>query len=89
MLNLNLNRKCVCFNDRYDSLLGLRRVANAIALAQGPRPSEARPCEAPKAPSSPCNHYYNVSNLFMLFSYLKQKDNFSEAIKFIVNVNHI
>src|SRR5699024_4116106 len=29
-------------------------VANAIALAQGPRPSEARPCEAPKAPSSPC-----------------------------------
>ena len=24
------------------------------ALAQGPRPSAARPCEAPKAPKSPC-----------------------------------
>src|SRR5699024_10070376 len=35
--------------------VGWSVVANAIALAQGPRPSEARPCEAPKAPRSPCS----------------------------------
>ena len=49
-----------CKNLKYwEGELGLGRVEcgrQREALAQGPRPSEARPCEAPKAPRSPC-HY--------------------------------
>ena len=47
-----------CKNLKYwEGELGLGRVewsCQREALAQGPRPSEARPCEAPKAPRSPC-----------------------------------
>ena len=47
-----------CKNLKYwEGELGLGRVEcgrQREALAQGPRPSEARPCEAPKAPRSPC-----------------------------------
>ena len=36
------------------------------ALAQGPRPSEARPCEAPKAPRSPCIYTILIDLEFLI-----------------------